>query len=75
MAQWDFEGAYLHWEPGEQTCHAETEPIPWKHQGAGARSSPCPLCHGPCGEGGVMTQGLVPLPGTLQPCTLLPLQL
>lgn len=33
MAQWDFEGAYLHWEPGEQTCHAETEPIPWKHHG------------------------------------------
>lgn len=41
----------------------------------GAQSLPCPLCHGPCGEGGIMTQGLVPLPCTLQPYTVLPLQL
>ena len=35
MAQWGFEGAYLHRELGEQTCltEAETEPTSWKCQG------------------------------------------
>lgn len=74
MAQWGFEGACLHWEPGEQTCPAGTQPIPWKYQ---VELTLClvPCAIGPCGEGGIMTQGLVPLPGTLQPCTVLPLQL
>lgn len=42
MAQWGFEGGCLHREPGEQTCLAETELIPWQHQ-RGLEPTLCPV--------------------------------
>lgn len=51
MARWGFEGAYLHWEPGEQTCLAET--IPWKYQGGLEPTfHPVPCVMGPVGRVG-----------------------
>lgn len=51
MAQWGFEGACLHWEPGEQTCLAGTEPIPWKYQ-VEPILHPVPCAMGPVGRVG-----------------------
>lgn len=49
MAQWGFEGACLHWEPGEQTCLAGTQPIPWKFQ-VEPTLCPVPCVMGPVGR-------------------------
>lgn len=77
MAQWGFEGAYLHGEMGSRPVlqRQSQSPSLGNAKGAGACSLPCPLPHGHSGEGGMMAWDLVPLPSTFQPHEVLNLQL
>lgn len=60
MAQWGFEGGCLQGAWGAVLpCRDRAHPMETP-RGPGTHSLPCPLCHGPYGEGGIMTQGLVP---------------